>query len=1135
MIGGVGSSTSVCPTPMTCFNQWRYVTSIYGADGKVTTLLPSGYQGSSFDGPTVYGSRVGVWANQQDANTNYVNEDLFSYQNGVLTKVDVAALAKPGYGAPHVMPDGRAAYNYTPSGASAMQLHLFSGNELQAKYTFAPGVNMTRDANGNIVGLMDLDMAAALNNARPVVAQTTIDTNATGMYSRAAYATLKSYVIQPDSVAVAMPTKMVYSDGVYDARATRVLDVTADNKTVLGIATSDDPTQTGARFRSFRYKIGTDQLDMISRGAINNDTKYNTASLIATAANADATVVAGAAMLFSNVPVYFGSSSGGGVSTATFSALDLDKDNYKTASAGSVGGGLLQSRAWIFDEVKGTRFAEDVLRSNGYDIPNGATVASISAMTPDGSALTGQIVRDQTNNLAREGFLANGLAQHRWLGAGGYAPLQTVAAGQTKRVGILGGDASGVMTVEAGGVLKIGETLDSASTDANARTIWGGSLTGAGAAVFSGQKWIVTSANSISGGFTVVKGDVEMRGSSFSGPVAIGSGGMISGTGAFGALGGTGMIFLRNARDRITVGAGDASSIYDGLLSGAGTLEKVGAGAFTFTKEASGGAGLVKAGVFNLLGDWDGPMRVEGGVLAGSGKANDVTVVGGAHVVGLGQTMTVRGDYTLGARATFAPALDASGASGKVSVQGKIALDGATLDARQATGDFAGRKYAYTLIENKGGQAVSGAFGSVLWDLPYLRPSVTTASDVVLTLERQTLLPTNATPVEASLAASLDKLAQSADPATRAIISELAYTTSSAELRGRLAQISGAADARGATQSALASVAKVGDLVSDVMINPAGATWGGAAPAYAQPRAYLPVMADLPSAKAIQSAVAAPAFAPTWGVWGKAIGAYTRVGAGAGGVGSTSRFGGAAFGVDAQALPSLRVGAAGGWRGERMSARSGSETTQSGGFGAIYAQADFARSYVNGAVVLGQSDVKSVRHIAFGSIVTSPTGKYDARDVQARVETGHSFALGDALSAQPYLGLRYISLRQGAYQETNSPLALSARARTTQAWDALAGVRFSTQATLSSIPVAAQLRLGVVQALGATRGKAIMALAGVSPYVVTSQVRDRTTATLGAGLGFNVAAGVQAFVDYDLQASRRVVSHQGQAGMRVKF
>lgn len=343
-------------------------------------------------------------------------------------------------------------------------------------------------------------------------------------------------------------------------------------------------------------------------------------------------------------------------------------------------------------------------------------------------------------------------------------------------------------------------------------------------------------------------------------------------------------------------------------------------------------------------------------------------------------------------------------------------------------------------IENKGGQAVSGTFGSILWDLPYLRPSVATASDVVLTLERQTLLPTDATALEAALAASLDKLALSADPATRAIIAELAYTASPAELRARLAQISGVADAGDATQSALGAVAQIGDLVSDVLINPAGATWGGTDPAYAQANAYLPLMADLPSSKAIRTAVAAPVIAPTWGVWSKAIGAYTRAGAGPGGVGSTSRLGGVVFGLDAQASPWLRVGVAGGWRGERTSARSGAETTQSGGFGAVYAQAEFGRSYLNGALAVGRPDVKNTRRIAFGAITTSPTGKYDARDIRARIEAGHSFALGGAVSAQPYVGLRYISLRQGAYQETGSPLALSVDARRTQAWDALAGL-----------------------------------------------------------------------------------------------
>ena len=178
-----------------------------------------------------------------------------------------------------------------------------------------------------------------------------------------------------------------------------------------------------------------------------------------------------------------------------------------------------------------------------------------------------------------------------------------------------------------------------------------------------------------------------------------------------------------------------------GVVSGATavtvTQGKLGlSGANTYT-----GATTVNGGKLVVNGSILSPTTVNnGGTLGGTGViGNNVTALGGG-ILAPGNSigaLTVNGGFTLSPSAIYEVEANAQGQADKVIVNGTVNLTGSVLRVLAANGTYK-PKTEYLIVDNDGGDAVTGKFASVTTNLAFLSPSVVynagDGNDVVLTL-----------------------------------------------------------------------------------------------------------------------------------------------------------------------------------------------------------------------------------------------------------------------------------------------------------------------------------------------------------------------------------------------------------------
>jgi len=195
-----------------------------------------------------------------------------------------------------------------------------------------------------------------------------------------------------------------------------------------------------------------------------------------------------------------------------------------------------------------------------------------------------------------------------------------------------------------------------------------------------------------------------------------------------GSLQGDGLVVLANGRSGLAIGANNLSTHFDGLISGDGSITKIGQGSLALTLDNSyTGGTMVKRGallVNNAIGSGtgSGQVEVEGGTLGGKG------VIGGSVIVGTGGPQ----------QATLAPGINGTGvllmqqtltfgANGvynwNVDTQSAtadgVAANGVTISATALFNIFPRRNASipigavFTVVDNQAATPISGAFANL--------------------------------------------------------------------------------------------------------------------------------------------------------------------------------------------------------------------------------------------------------------------------------------------------------------------------------------------------------------------------------------------------------------------------------------
>ena len=215
--------------------------------------------------------------------------------------------------------------------------------------------------------------------------------------------------------------------------------------------------------------------------------------------------------------------------------------------------------------------------------------------------------------------------------------------------------------------------------------------------------WILSGANTYTGGTTVSAGTLKVSGSgtlgSTSGSLTVNGGTLdLNGTNqSVGALSGSGGTILNDTTGTaktLTVGTGGGTGSYAGVIadhtSGTGTvaLTKTGAGTQTLSgTNTYTGATTVNAGTLNITGSLASGSAVtvnnSGSVLEGTGTINGSVSIASSGAIleagtgSTGQTLTMKGAVTMGSGSIIELALGASsahstlaiGAGGSISFQ----------------------------------------------------------------------------------------------------------------------------------------------------------------------------------------------------------------------------------------------------------------------------------------------------------------------------------------------------------------------------------------------------------------------------------------------------------------------------------
>jgi autotransporter-associated beta strand protein len=296
--------------------------------------------------------------------------------------------------------------------------------------------------------------------------------------------------------------------------------------------------------------------------------------------------------------------------------------------------------------------------------------------------------------------------------------------GGTLVLGNAGALGSGGLTVGAASTLDNTAPLtlvndvaleDNLTVAGNNNLTLAGVISGAGSLIKDGSADVTLSGNNtFTGLINILSGSLTAVGAGALGNnaginLASSAALNLSGSANLGGLSGDGSIDVASGHT-LTVGGGNASSVFDGVLSGPGTFVKDGTGILSLTgANTHSGDAVIKGGTLNirnLLASRTLAVK-SGGTLSGTGSVlGDVTVEDGGHLAAsTGSTLTL-GSLALAPNALFDVALGApvaGGGNALVSVNGNLTLDG-TLNVTDiggfGTGIYRLMRYNGALIDN---------------------------------------------------------------------------------------------------------------------------------------------------------------------------------------------------------------------------------------------------------------------------------------------------------------------------------------------------------------------------------------------------------------------------------------------------
>ncbi|HTV71703.1 MAG TPA: autotransporter domain-containing protein [Rhizobiaceae bacterium] len=582
---------------------------------------------------------------------------------------------------------------------------------------------------------------------------------------------------------------------------------------------------------------------------------------------------------------------------------------------------------------------------------------------------------------------------------------------------------------------------------------------------------------------------------------------------------------------RIVANFTDAATL-GGVISGDGTLTKVGRGILTLTGNSTyTGGTAVNNGTLVVNGSLLSSDIVVGanGTLGGAGRVGDVTVDGTLAAGNSIGTLRITRDLTFNAGSTYEVETSPAAAD-RTNVFGKAALAG-TVVVTYLPGTFITR--SYTILHAEGGLGGTRFDALSAATLPGLETSLRyVGKDVLLITE-------------------VDEPEEPTDPdlkgvtlnERRALKTILDYFKDTGSLPAEFAAldedtlnfVTGELST-GAITAGILAADKFLDMISDPS-NGANAASGGEPIAFAdQPDAtassseiFAKSLANSSkhSADAIESA-----FASRWKVWGGAYGGASEIEGEPVVIGSAdvdARVFGIAGGIE-HVFGNGAIGLALGGGSSSFELAGGLGSGNAGTFNAgVYVNQSFDNLYMVGALAYGFHAVDTSRTV-FGNALTAD---FNAHTFSGRAEIGYRLDIPIATIA-PYAAFQAINYQMPAYSESGPGVfPLDYAASSTTATRIELGARIEHPIALSNGAVMKLTGRAAWAINGGTERRAVASFPSLAgqPFIVDGAAPARHAALIDAGAEFDFGNNLAAAVTFQSEFSSNVTSY----GAKAKF
>ncbi|MDY6922507.1 MAG: autotransporter outer membrane beta-barrel domain-containing protein [Pseudomonadota bacterium] len=600
--------------------------------------------------------------------------------------------------------------------------------------------------------------------------------------------------------------------------------------------------------------------------------------------------------------------------------------------------------------VTGMQFAVDgyQITGEGLALTEGETIVRVGDGTAAGAGMTATIASALTG--------AGGLVKTD-LGTLILTGTNSYAGGTVVRDGTLIGDAASIA----------GQVVNDATLvfDQGADAIFAGAISGGGEAFKRGAGVLsVMGANAMD--WTVANGALVGQAGAFSGDVDIASGASFT----FGA---------------------ETDAMWGGVLSGAGTFAKTGAGDLALTGDSSSFAGLteIRDGRLVLNGALGGELRLfDGSMLGGSGALGQLTAGSGA-VIAPGNsigTLNITGDVVFNAGSIYEVEVDpASDASDWIVAGGTATLNGGVVRHIGYAGQYRPDS-SYVILTAAGG--VTGTFDGVETDFAFLDSSLQYAANAVsLRLERNDVAfpAVGQTFNQRSTAAALEATGSGA-----ALYDALIGQTA-ADARFAFDMLSG--EVHGSIRTAQSEGAQVlASALTDRM-------------------------------EAARAVATGPAF------WAQATGSRTRLATDGNAASLTHGAAGLMMGADAD-VGAVRLGLAAATSSHDYDspARAGHAKGDSLSL-AAYGSGEWGALGLKAALSGTWHAVETERRVVFPGFAEQLAADYDATTNHAFIEASWRVAMGPAGTVEPFVTLARVRTGSDAFAESGGDAALAVEDR----------------------------------------------------------------------------------------------------------